>query len=179
LQLFESDGTAAGTHAVFPSHPADWRPGISQGVIVTVGDTAFFAASDNAAGIEPWITDGTDAGTHRIANVAPEAAVASTISVNIPASLAYGIENRFTATVTGSGALRPTGRITMTQDDVAIATGIALLEGTATWTVAALTPGTHKYGVSYSGDENYLPASTQFTATVSLVKPSRTRAVRR
>lgn len=72
LQLFESDGTAAGTHAVFPSHPADWRPGGSQGAIVTAGDTAFFAASDSATGIEPWMTDGTDAGTHMIVNVAPD-----------------------------------------------------------------------------------------------------------
>jgi ELWxxDGT repeat protein len=167
LQLFETDGTAAGTHAVFPSHPADWRPGGSQGVLFTVGDTAFFAASDNATGIEPWITDGTEAGTHMIVNVAPEVRVQSTISVTVPASLVYGSENRFTATVTGSGLSRPTGGITMTQDGIAIASDVALFNGTTTWTVAgALTPGTHTYIVSYSGDENFLPASTQFTASV-------------
>jgi ELWxxDGT repeat protein len=167
LQLFESDGTAAGTHAVFPSHPADWRPGGSQGAIVTAGDTAFFAASDDATGIEPWITDGTDAGTHMIVNVAPEVRVQSTINVTVPASLVYGSENRFTATVTGSGLSRPTSGITMTQDGIAIASDIALSNGTATWTLAAaLTPGTHTYIVSYSGDGNFLPASTQFTATV-------------
>ncbi|HET7436832.1 MAG TPA: Ig-like domain repeat protein [Thermoanaerobaculia bacterium] len=170
VQLFVSDGTAAGTHAIFPTQPANWLPGGTRRSLITAGDTAFFAASDDPTSVQPWITDGTNAGTHLIATVAPPIRAASAVSVTTSSPLVYGPSNRFTAKVSSDSVyVPPAGRITITQDGIPIATALPLILGTATvtWTAGpALTPGTHTYVVSYSGDENFLPASKQFTATV-------------
>jgi ELWxxDGT repeat protein len=72
-ELFESDGTEAGTHVVHTTHDSEWQVlGRPDSTIVTIGDTVFFSASDGRHGEEPWISDGSDAGTHMIANVVPE-----------------------------------------------------------------------------------------------------------
>jgi len=74
-ELFESDGTTAGTHIVHQPPAKRWSgSSFSVPTIATVGDVAFFSAADTEHGDEPWITDGTDAGTHMIANVEPDTA---------------------------------------------------------------------------------------------------------
>jgi ELWxxDGT repeat protein len=112
-RLYETDGTAAGTHVVTIAggeHPEDvqqWgdrlvfrtaRPGTTQvvdlwladgdgsdaqrltadlaltgaGALTDLGDgRAAFAAGGSGTDTEPWITDGTAAGTHRVADVWP------------------------------------------------------------------------------------------------------------
>jgi ELWxxDGT repeat protein len=43
--------------------------------LVPVGERVVFAPRDADAGVEPWISDGTDAGTRRLADIAPGDAV--------------------------------------------------------------------------------------------------------
>lgn len=47
------------------------RPEGSLQSLSVAGDRAFFAATDPASGSEPWITDGTPAGTYLLGDVAP------------------------------------------------------------------------------------------------------------
>ncbi len=78
-ELWASDGTADGTHRV-----KDILPGPESGVspvyevwlqgdspFAAVGDRVFFAADDGIAGSELWTSDGTEAGTHRVADILP------------------------------------------------------------------------------------------------------------
>ncbi len=73
LELFESDGTEAGTHAVHRTTGTKWRGSAgSFRTLITVGDTVLFNTDDGEHGSEPWVSDGSDAGTHLLANVAGE-----------------------------------------------------------------------------------------------------------
>jgi ELWxxDGT repeat protein len=70
-ELFTSDGTEAGTRVAHERRGTSWLgsyPAAAQ-TIVTIGDAAFFVASDRDTGAEPWISDGSDAGTRRLANI--------------------------------------------------------------------------------------------------------------
>ncbi|MDQ8043284.1 MAG: hypothetical protein AAGC46_02805 [Solirubrobacteraceae bacterium] len=55
---------------------------LSLGTVATIGNTLFFAGND-ALGDEPWLSDGTPAGTHRIADLTPGSA-SSTLSGFLP-----------------------------------------------------------------------------------------------
>jgi ELWxxDGT repeat protein len=68
-----SDGTDAGTVML-----ADIAPGPDSSVYqgwarrdAVIGDRVFFYAGDSSTGDEPWITDGTPAGTHAIVDARP------------------------------------------------------------------------------------------------------------
>jgi len=61
--FWKSDGTEAGTVSVNPS--------IVVSEAVVAGSRMFLAANSFQTGIEPWVSDGTAAGTHVIAETAP------------------------------------------------------------------------------------------------------------
>jgi len=75
-ELWVSDGTLAGTHIV-----KDIRPGREDAffgdtygfpvVFQTMGNSVIFAADDGQHGVEPWRSDGTEAGTVLLRDVAP------------------------------------------------------------------------------------------------------------
>jgi ELWxxDGT repeat protein len=72
LELWRSDGTPEGTVLV-----RDIAPGLASAVRdaapmhATREGLLLFAASDGASGLEPWQTDGTEAGTVRLADLHP------------------------------------------------------------------------------------------------------------
>jgi ELWxxDGT repeat protein len=66
-ELWESDGTFAGTHLV-----KDIRPGLSGSAIVSLvplGSAVYFAADDGVHGSELWKSDGTAVGTTLVADI--------------------------------------------------------------------------------------------------------------
>ncbi|MDX1999843.1 MAG: hypothetical protein SF066_19160 [Thermoanaerobaculia bacterium] len=64
--LWYSDGTAAGSRMLSAARlPVDVPP------MVAGGAGLIFHGSDEAHGIEPWFSDGTESGTFRLADVAP------------------------------------------------------------------------------------------------------------
>ena len=76
----------------------------------------------------------------------------------------------FTANVTGNGGI-PTGSVTFIADGTAMGSAVNLsATGTATFTYAGLSVGTHSITVSYGGDANDAPAtSAAITLTVGTI----------
>jgi ELWxxDGT repeat protein len=73
MELWVSDGTTAGTQMlkdIWPGITKSLRqgPGTERHVF---GNKMFFEANDSVHGIEPWVTDGTAAGTYMLADVMP------------------------------------------------------------------------------------------------------------
>jgi ELWxxDGT repeat protein len=73
-ELWRSDGTAAGTRLVKDIRPG--RAGSSPTAFgfadfTVVGDTLHFVADDGVHGEEPWISDGTAAGTRLVTDLSP------------------------------------------------------------------------------------------------------------
>jgi ELWxxDGT repeat protein len=83
-ELWASDGTAAGTLRIAGIGP---RPPVLGGVVVggpvvpgrqaVAGGRVFFVGDDGVHGAELWSTDGTAAGTHMVADIAPGSAGSS------------------------------------------------------------------------------------------------------
>src|SRR6478672_10323876 len=76
-ELWVSDGSSAGTHMVkdiFPGVDADYAP-YWPGGLTPVGGLLYFSATDGVHGYEPWISDGTDLGTHMIKDIEPTDAI--------------------------------------------------------------------------------------------------------
>lgn len=71
MELWKTDGTAAGTVLV-----KDIRPGAGNGLeanegMAVVGNTLYFPADDGTTGWELWRTDGTEAGTQLVMDIRP------------------------------------------------------------------------------------------------------------
>ena len=82
-ELWKTDGTEAGTVMV-----KDINPGANSSIpipipyyLTNVNGSLYFSANDGTNGTELWKTDGTEAGTVRVADINPGA------SVSIPANL--------------------------------------------------------------------------------------------
>jgi len=76
-ELWRSDGTAAGTWMVKDIRPGsdsafDWSTESLR--LYPYGNWVYFAADDGVSGVELWRTDGTEAGTERVADLNPGAA---------------------------------------------------------------------------------------------------------
>ncbi len=71
--LWVSDGTASGTAQV---HTKD-RVAISNSALTVIDGLLYFAGANGVNGYEPWKSDGTDAGTSMISNLAHDAAPSS------------------------------------------------------------------------------------------------------
>jgi ELWxxDGT repeat protein len=67
LELWVTDGTPAGTHAVGSSAQGFFAP---PRFLAANNGQVLFAAQD-ASGWEPWVSDGTNAGTHRVTDLNP------------------------------------------------------------------------------------------------------------
>jgi ELWxxDGT repeat protein len=70
--LFKTDGTAAGTTQVAPIDGIGVLTGTKVGTLfISAGTKSYFLANTTAAGQEVWVTDGTAAGTHQVADLYP------------------------------------------------------------------------------------------------------------
>lgn len=94
-ELWQFDGTTF-------SRTTDLVPGFRDSVfsVAACGDRLFLAASDGTDGIEPYVSDGTAAGTHRIADLMPGLASSLPAFVATAGDFAY-----FTAQTPGFGNL--------------------------------------------------------------------------
>jgi ELWxxDGT repeat protein len=67
IELWKSDGTAAGTSLVKDILPGS--SGASYGEMVTIGSTLYFTVNDGSRGSELWRSDGTSAGTYLVKDI--------------------------------------------------------------------------------------------------------------
>ncbi len=75
VELWKSDGTAAGTMMVKDINTVPWADilwlgGFPFGALKVSGDKLYFSANDGINGAELWCTDGTDANTHIVKDLA-------------------------------------------------------------------------------------------------------------
>lgn len=71
-ELFVSDGTAAGTHLVKDIVPGDGpRQGGRLIPRLALGERLLLSAETDAEGTEPWVSDGTEAGTTLLKDIVP------------------------------------------------------------------------------------------------------------
>ena len=84
-ELWKSDGTSAGTVRVADINPgpAGSRPIGPSSRGVAVGNTLYFGASNGINGYELWKSDGSNAGTTRVANLNPGIANASPFNLTV------------------------------------------------------------------------------------------------
>ncbi|WP_164002990.1 ELWxxDGT repeat protein [Pyxidicoccus caerfyrddinensis] len=74
IELWRSDGTVAGTRRVKDIHPGPAGSMAIQPMLALEPEgLVVFTASDGLSGMEPWVSDGTEAGTRRLADLAPGA----------------------------------------------------------------------------------------------------------
>ena len=70
-ELWKTDGTPAGTVRVKEFGATPFERGYPLGHFAPIGQRMFFRAADEQHGFEPWISDGTEAGTAMIRDVYP------------------------------------------------------------------------------------------------------------
>jgi ELWxxDGT repeat protein len=75
-ELWTTDGTEAGTHLVLDIAPGleSSLPRLYSSTFLSadvLADRLVFAANDGVHGNEPWVSDGTGAGTHLVADIDP------------------------------------------------------------------------------------------------------------
>ncbi|HVJ86991.1 MAG TPA: ELWxxDGT repeat protein, partial [Caulifigura sp.] len=108
-ELWRTDGTSAGTTLV-----KDINPGSASGLglwaafLGTDGDTVYFGAWDAVHGYEPWKSDGTEAGTQMIADVAPGDSSSLldydySVEFTVVDDLVYFAANEYSGTGTDNG----------------------------------------------------------------------------
>src|SRR6202012_2538917 len=66
MQLWESDGTAAGTQELTLINTATTRPGLNPSALAVAGSKLFFSGTDGSHGYQLWVSDGTSAGTQEL-----------------------------------------------------------------------------------------------------------------
>lgn len=142
-------------------------------------------STSGQGGIATFSTTGLLAGLHSISaayagdtNFLPSSSLVSSLdvekggaSITLAATsntLAYGAQDTFTATVSGSG-LNPTGTIAFMDGSTVLST-VTLNNGVATFPTSGLLAGSHSISAVYSGDNEYNGAtSTAVTVAISQV----------
>jgi ELWxxDGT repeat protein len=136
LELWRTDGTT--TELL-----ADINPGYRTGIEVVYGEErpdgkVIFVAEEFNTGREPWITDGTAAGTHLLANCAPEDSVNGSSPTQLRAS---GERVFFVAHLAGGQAIG-------ISDGTSAGTSATLVD--FSWTIASPAAANARYFFSIS-----------------------------
>jgi ELWxxDGT repeat protein len=87
LELWATDGTAAGTAMVADLYPGAYPS--SPKLLTPLGGRVYFVAEHPTLGQEVWVTDGTAAGTHVLADLAPGAASSVPLELSAQAGKLY------------------------------------------------------------------------------------------
>jgi ELWxxDGT repeat protein len=80
IELFRSDGSAAGTHLVKNINPAGDSSPLS---LTEFKGRVYFNADDGVHGREPWVTDGTEAGTRLLRDLNPDAGLSAPMDFTV------------------------------------------------------------------------------------------------
>ena len=112
LELYVSDGTAAGTHITKDINPAP-NASSNPSNLTAMGGTLYFQANDGTNGAELWRSDGTTAGTVMVKDINPSAGVSSTPTdlTNLNGILAFAADDGATGRELWRSDGTPTGTV--------------------------------------------------------------------
>ena len=91
--LYKTNGTIAGTVRVKDIPSSDGSYPVYPATFVNVGGTLYFTARDAINGVELWKSDGTEAGTGLLKNIAPGSATSAPTDITNVNGTAYFIAN--------------------------------------------------------------------------------------
>jgi ELWxxDGT repeat protein len=155
VELWESNGTAAGTFLV-----KDINPGTSDSKpyeLTNVSGNLFFSADDGVHGREAWI----------LVSRATTTSVSST-----PNPTAFGQAATFTATVSAVAPdlPAPTGTVDFKEGSTDLTPGgVTVVDGQATFSTTALVFGSHTITAIYRGDSNFTGSQGDDSASPQVV----------
>ncbi len=174
----------AGKPVTFTSTVTSTTGGIPTGpVSFREGTTVLGQGTVNAQGVAVFTTSTLAVGTHNIVAVyvgdnnyatSTSAPIAQVVSLAAPgltlsgpsAPVDAGITATFSAALTTSGGVAPTGALTLKEGSVVIGTQNVTNAGTFTFSSATLSIGTHSLVATYAGDANNSPESSNIVTVV-------------
>src|SRR4029077_15380051 len=71
IELWRSDGTAAGTYLVKDIEPGPASSFVYTPNINAINGKLYFTPVTSAKGLEPWVSDGTESGTQLLKDINP------------------------------------------------------------------------------------------------------------
>lgn len=147
------------------------------------GSLAFGAGSLNASGIATFSISSLCAGTHNITakyagdtnSLASQSAAVIQTVTQMPtktslatsnANIYAGVSVIFTAVVSRTDSIIPTGVVTFMDGTVSIGAASLDTTGTAAWTTTRLAAGTHSISAVYGGDTNNLASTSSILTEI-------------
>jgi hypothetical protein len=156
----------------------DGTTALGTGTLSTVGgfQVATFTTSTLAVGTHSITAvyggDANNAGSTSLVLTQTITAVTTTTTLKSSLNPANaGVAVTFTATVTTTGAIPPTGTVTFNDGTTALGTGTLNGSQVATFTTSTLTAGTHSITAVYGGDANNA-GSTSLALSQVIVAPT-------
>jgi hypothetical protein len=195
--LSSSPSSTYGNSLTFTATVTTSATGTTTGTVTFNSDGTFIGTGSMAGGIATFTTStvGAAVSPHSItavyngdsnfqtstSNAYPQTinkASTSAVVVSNNNSPTFGTSVSFTATVTGAGST-PTGLVTFWDGGNSMGLGVALSNGSATYSTSLLSGGTHTITAVYGGDTNFttstspaIPQTVNKASTSTGVSPS-------
>jgi hypothetical protein len=134
------------------------------------GNNLLFSSNWDGTRTVPQVLDGGNIKIHNSASVITGSAqsIATITSSTNPA--AQGLSVKFTATISSSNSIKPTGTVTfvdVSNNNLILATIALSTTGIVTYSTSSLTVGDHSIISYYSGDSRYGVSSNQITQFIT------------
>ena len=153
------------------------EPGNTDDISIIVWDNSnnlLFSSKWDGTRTVPQILDGGNIKIHNSASVITGSAQSnSTITSSLNPAV-QGVSVTFTATITSSNTIKPTGTVTfvdVSNNNLVLATIALSTTGIVAYSTSNLTVGTHSIVAYYSGDSRYGVSSNQLAQLISGVTP--------
>ena len=156
--ISDSGGTPTGTVTFENNGVAIGNPvNVGAGGVTTLTTSQLPVGSDSITAVYSGDTRFTSSTAAAIVQTVDEDSTVTTVSSTANPS-AIGQNVTFTAKVTpdSPGGGTPTGTVTFSDGNTALAPPVALAGGVATYSTSTLTMGLHPISVVYDGDDNFL-----------------------
>lgn len=177
VQLVSSSNPSIAGHGITLTAVVSSNGGVPTGTVTFLdGPTSLGTATVNAAGQATLTVTTLTAGTHGLTaayagdardasstsavynQVVQQAATSISLTSSVNPSFA-GAPVTFTASLTSNGSL-PTGTLTLSDGGSPVATAALSLTGAASFTLTALTAGSHTLVASFAGDADHAAANS-------------------
>jgi hypothetical protein len=149
------------------------EPGYTDDISIVMWDNSnnlLFSSKWDGTRTVPQVLDGGNIKIHNTASVITGSAQTNAKITSSLNPAAQGLSVKFTATITSSNTIKPTGTVTfvdVSNNNLVLATLALSTTGIVTYSTSSLTVGTHSIIGYYSGDSRYSASSNQITQLIS------------